>query len=958
MKLFFSKSIGRFRVEWLRLLAGLILGPLAAMGTDSIYINTGAINNSNLPQVDATNFYNSGTWNISTSAPYETANTVNYTNEGTMSGSVGWEFDFGTSSASRSLSASFFNDSPGTIQAMDGVIGNPPTYATFFASYLSVQATNIINKGTLMAGASGQIVLTGTNVTLSRSDLEITPVQGFGSINGTTNFSSDAAVYSLFWATNTVSLTSSNLWNGTNVGAVSFLVSGNAFTIPSDSNITNVFNFNSLCGASNVPVQLVPFIPAPGSDSTNIVASFNTTNIVYTNSSQQMVTTNVPTLIVRQAVFLNITNLNIAGQVRFFPSSIPTNAAQTVAVRLSMTSTNLITQLPQTTSIYLVDTLASETNSGLNISTTLFDPFFQCTGPVFRPANYNVSRTDSGGFFAGGSPGSGLPTNNFLYDPAFSNNVVRVNYAACAAFIDNLTSDQQSGGAVTNLGGRIVIKADNLDLSRAALSAQGYINVQANNLVSSANAVVDSPNLFYNLGATNGMLNFTNLANLSVARLQGNVAAWSGLWTNAINIVIPNFDTNSPPDYLPITNVTLVEVYVMVVDASSLSSQVSVTVQNLILHSTNIIVSDSMNVDQTLLLDGQSFTLLGRINLFGSIQNWVASIAPSLRYFTNDGTLFIPNNAHFGDDTATNYAAFVNRGLISAGSQTINSTDLEIYGTNQTTVGDFTATMQTGKLVNALISSGAGIQLFANTLQVNQSSLIASGALNLSVSNSLTDNGAANLFSVNNGFNLLVKPATGDLLGTTFLTTAPARAVVTHNWAGQDLGPTLAGFSNNAAIGSLVLAAGGSGSFQEPEFIFSGTGASNGLYVAYLDISRITNFQYGFLDGSLVSISPNLTIYFGGSSTNPAALNGQFGGHLIYVPGLAGQNTKLSGGSYNSNNQTFKLSITSQPGQTNVIQWSTNLVNWFPIYTNIGSFTFTNSVPGIPYRFYRGRIGP
>jgi len=33
-------------------------------------------------------------------------------------------------------------------------------------------------------------------------------------------------------------------------------------------------------------------------------------------------------------------------------------------------------------------------------------------------------------------------------------------------------------------------------------------------------------------------------------------------------------------------------------------------------------------------------------------------------------------------------------------------------------------------------------------------------------------------------------------------------------------------------------------------------------------------------------------------------------------------------------------------------------VNWFPLYTNIGSFTFTNSVPGIPYRFYRGRIGP
>jgi hypothetical protein len=217
----------------------------------------------------------------------------------------------------------------------------------------------------------------------------------------------------------------------------------------------------------------------------------------------------------------------------------------------------------------------------------------------------------------------------------------------------------------------------------------------------------------------------------------------------------------------------------------------------------------------------------------------------------------------------------------------------------------------------------------------------------------------ANVFSVNNGFNLLIKPATGDLLGTTFLTTAAARASVTHTWAGQDLGPTLAGFSNNAAIGSLVLVAGGNGtSFQEPQFTFSGTGASNGLYVGYLDLSKLANYSSDFLDGSLVSISPNLKIYFASASVNPAILNGQFGGHLIYVPGFAGQNTKLSAGSYNANNQTFKLSITGQPGQTNVIQWSTNLVNWFPVYTNVGSFTFTNSVPGIPYRFYRGLIGP
>jgi hypothetical protein len=261
-------------------------------------------------------------------------------------------------------------------------------------------------------------------------------------------------------------------------------------------------------------------------------------------------------------------------------------------------------------------------------------------------------------------------------------------------------------------------------------------------------------------------------------------------------------------------------------------------------------------------------------------------------------------------------------------------------------------------VVNATISSAANIRFFANTLQFNQSSLTASLALNLSVTNSLTDNGMPNVFSCASGFNLLVKPATGDLLGTTFQTTAAARSSVTHTWAGLDLGPTLAGFSNNAAIGSLVLAAGGNGTpFQEPEFTFSGTGVSNGLYVAYLDISKLTN--YNFLDGSLVSISPNLTIYFGGASTNPAALNGQFGGHLVYVPGLAGQNTKLSGGSYNSGSGTFQFSIASSSGQTNVVQASTNFVNWIPIGTNIGPLLFVDpNAKNYPYRFYRIKIGP
>ena len=927
MKLIFSKFTGRFRAKLLPFWAGLILGPLVAMGTDSIYINTGAINGTP-PNVDATNFYNSGTWNIFTLAPYETANTQNYTNVAAMTGAVGWEFDFGTSTSGgpRSWSASFFNDSPGTIQANDGTIYNPYPYNPVVVSYLVVQATNIINKGTLEAGPNGELVLNGGTVSLALSELAITGlVSGGGGINGG-NFTLDTGLYGEDWAQTNMPATlpgginlplmnSATLWNGTNVSTPAYGVLDNCST--------NYFS--------------------------GPVLSFATTNA-------DSMDTVAPSNEVRQAVFVfTATNdPSITAQIRFTKSSILTNLFQTVAVQLAATLTNALTQAVETNTIYLVDTLSSETNVGFYTNSNP-SAFYACNGAVLQPQNYIVSRSDpivpqTGlAAFGSGTNGLGKPAAVFFDDPKLHlpSSTVSNTYSAYSIFVDDLAANP-SGAAATNLPGRIQINANNLNITRTFLGAQGSISLQASNLVSSAGAVVDCQNLSFNLGSTNGYLNFTNLAKLNVSRLRGTIDAWSAFWTNSevVGFGTTNAVTNS------------IAFSILVVDASGLSSRVPVTVLNLVLHSTNITVSDFMSVDQTLLLDGQNFTLLGGISLSGSIQNWGSSNAPTLRNFTNDGYLFIPNNAHFGDDTATNYAAFVNNGTISAGNQTINSTVLGIGGLDQTTVGDFMATMQTGTVANASISSAGNIRFFANTLQFNQSSLTASLALNLSVTNSLTDNGMPNLFSCNNGFNLLVKPATGDLLGTTFQTTAAVRSSVTHTWAGQDLGPTLAGFSNNAAIGSLVLEAGGNGTpFQEPEFTFSGTGVSNGLYVAYLDISKLTN--YNFLDGSLVSISPNLTIYFGGASTNPAALNGQFGGHLVYVPGFAGQNTKLSGGSYNSGSGTFQFSIASSSGQTNVVQASTNFVNWIPIGTNIGPLLFVDpNAKNFPYRFYRIKIGP
>src|SRR6516225_4432678 len=201
MKLNFSKTVGRLGTHVPLLLACVFLVPGAGLATDSIYINTGLINNSNLPNIDATNFLNSGSWEVNPSQPiavqlpYTTQHTLNYTNTGTMYSAVGWEFDYGPLPliGGRGWSASFVNNSASAIiQAIDGTTANPPgTINRATASYLWISATNIVNKGVLEADPNGQIVLTGGTVNLSRSQLLINGTLANNGFVSGTNFALD-----------------------------------------------------------------------------------------------------------------------------------------------------------------------------------------------------------------------------------------------------------------------------------------------------------------------------------------------------------------------------------------------------------------------------------------------------------------------------------------------------------------------------------------------------------------------------------------------------------------------------------------------------------------------------------------------------------------------------------------------------------------------------------------------
>ncbi|HXE43164.1 MAG TPA: DUF11 domain-containing protein, partial [Candidatus Baltobacteraceae bacterium] len=64
-------------------------------------------------------------------------------------------------------------------------------------------------------------------------------------------------------------------------------------------------------------------------------------------------------------------------------------------------------------------------------------------------------------------------------------------------------------------------------------------------------------------------------------------------------------------------------------------------------------------------------------------------------------------------------------------------------------------------------------------------------------------------------------------------------------------------------------------------------------------------------------------------------------------------------GTFVANNGTFQFSVISGASQTNIIQASTNLINWVPVYTNVGSFTYTNFYgTNFPALFFRDLILP
>lgn len=861
----------------------VLVGALVSSAGLTLYAATPLFENfgtlTNVPQIDTAVFANYGDFNVNTLIPYETQNTLYFTNTGRMIGNPGFRFENISAESVRTPAASFFNGLDARIAANDAGRFLPGTVLTNFGlgfenSQLVISATNVINKGQLLADTRGRVRIVGGKVDLTRSSIGILPFVGGQGLVTPTNFIPDVGVFDRYWGMD----------DGANPGPGG----------PPQLQPGGIARPNR--GSTNYSVQ------SPQHAVTNEIRGFRT-SLRLTNAAAFTLTNAVtPSNWVVQSVFVQTSDTNIAFNVKFTPSSIATNPYRAAIVEFFKLETNVLDGGNFTNLVYLIDRIASETNFVLATNLT--------TQTTYRPGNYEVTRATPVEYLSGQKPNV-ASTNNaaaIIFSQTYSNALVTNIYSAYGFNITNLafTVPNVPGASLTNLPGRVELVADELNLTRTRLRGEGMVSIKSGNVVNS-NSVIDVPNLSFDLKSASGNLQVKGLAKDMIERTTGDIFAWTGMWTNQTGTITTNTVPNPADPTMttmePVTNVIDIGFHVLVVDATRVQTLQPVFTASFTAHGTNVVLADTLRIKEAILIDTEnlSVTKTGQILLPLNIPNWNRENFPTLKNFTNEGRITLLGTVAMGtaSDSDQRYRSIVNRGTISAFNQSFRADYFENTGSIQSERGTFppgvgTITVDAGsvKLENGKFEAGGEIRLAANDLKIQNFAITNRQMFTLAVTNTIGD--AAEL--TNNvisteGFNFPVKPRVGDLLGTKFESIAPRFLAIPHTAAGEDRGPTAAGFKDNLAIGRLTL----KGDI-ESQFVFvpSGTG-KKALYVDFLELGvGLTNDL-----PSSILIDPNVVVYFADSNVPVEQLDGLFAdasapqGHLRWASAFAGPSSSV-----------------------------------------------------------------
>lgn len=544
-------------------------------------------------------------------------------------------------------------------------------------------------------------------------------------------------------------------------------------------------------------------------------------------------------------------------------------------------------------------------------------------------------------------------------------------------------------------------------------SLDGELNLGSDNIFSGADSLPNLRSL-----TNNGAMRFGNLAQFwgssNVIAVTGTPGVQaSGVLSevnSGVNVVAGNKVKIGDNSYYFVNNLT-----------NSLANQVKIgisldgTLNNLIAainrtagagtaYSTNTMTNAQVTAGA---LSGHALTITAIA--VGSAGNMIqtAVSTPTTNYLTwsgpylTGGVDYVSPVTNVISTDSVPYDNFINHGLVSDQGSAIWANNFLTSGAIYNGVGSFNLISQTTTLAGASIYAGGDISLAADNLVASNVSLEAGRSLVLSVTGNLTDNNLTNgvwyvqnpyyyFYSTSyysfynsatggNGLQMLVKPATGDLLGTTiYVYDIGANKQVFNVWAGEDRGISNSGYTDNAAVGRLILDAYGVNS----QFVFSGAGNNNALYVDKLVFAdQATNgVNNGYDFSANLQIDPGMMIYYASavylsgsnnyvdisSSLDAASQTGANNGRLRWVSTYSGNFTTATLKSFVSaappaaprlsavaGNKLFQLAASGVSGPA-VIQASTNLVDWINVYTNTPPFSFTDpDSRDFTTRFYR-----
>jgi len=919
--------------------------------------------------IDAVSFVNAGTFTAVTDDIFATRNTVSFSNLGTITASFGMEFQRVDPSGFRFPSQSIFNGDRAVIEGIGSAIqtvGYPEGQGYTFGDggYLTLNADSIVNRGRISVSFWGDLSAKGRQVDLSRSTLttlnrRFAENGRIASLEGNITVANfPGGIENLYWG----------YWN-TEVKFGSFATRRQVTTAyPTATNpvlVTNILaniDISYLAAIDRAPGDPVanprfwipdgiatagaPPVPALAYIQTNqLTATNNLINAVFiiNRNSNVLATASVDgnrPLSVTLA-YLNTNNtagsvdlesLQIVESFTTAPTNIyawdyraPASAApynvrvtRNVGVNIPITRAdrarigNELDPLNPLSRSNLLSKYLNDSRSGAN---TAFIKDLFTTG-YYKILTNGVAYTNT------------VSTNDYMaYSFAITSlpskipNPTNSSYGAIVRAVGGRVTGAQSQspfGFATNLAGRIRVQADNLRLDDARIRAHGVVNLQAKHVTSTPNTSIAAPYAYYDLGSTNGTLEYRGMNPVGQPNLTGVIKVFVMAWTNTAEFPDPAAAAAAPADpnagaggATPSNLLADTLFRVMIIDADIDPFKYTGELVGLKLRATNLVTADPVlyRVPEVDALpssypDGFSgaSSIAGNEQVAPITENWsnqatfqlIGSLGVSQRTFPKLRTLLNTSDI-VGEQVAlgvgqnqplawlTNSGSISSSGYLGLGASVIHHAR-RLAATN---VLDLSADSLVLRGTN-LVSAGGRLTIRSKNLDASEGgAILTRNLLSLDVSDRFTTTNVPGKLLVlqASGVSLAGNAAVSDLSGLSVGVSAGRFESASVEWPGLDVGPAAAGYINNSAIAALVLSV---GEFGRVDFRPSGSGPRaiytdrlelGGDFVQYFNITNKTLVDPAGL-ASALNFDGSIRVYYKTVVVNgnllPGALLDQF----------------------------------------------------------------------------------